>query len=75
MMPSATARRTWSAPGIERLHSPISGSIIKSVASDIKQEQFIVFTARRGRFDLDTAVRFALEEEETPPVDGALVAS
>jgi hypothetical protein len=75
VMSPTTACRTWPAPWIECLHSPIPGSIIKSATSDIKQGQFIIFAACRGKFDLDTAVRFALEEEETPPADGALAAS
>jgi hypothetical protein len=71
----AEAVRLFTERGIERLHSPVLASISKSAASAIKQGQFLGFTARGGKFDLDTAVRFALGEKETPPAGGPPTAS
>ncbi|MEU7452447.1 ATP-binding protein [Streptosporangium roseum] len=66
----AAARGAWSALGGGHLRSPVLALISDSAALDAKCERFGNFTARGRKFDLETAVSFALGEKETPPEEG-----
>ncbi|MEV7005398.1 hypothetical protein [Streptosporangium sp. NPDC051022] len=71
----AAARDAWAALGGEHLRSPVLASIGDSAASVVEDLRFESIAARRGKFDLETAVSFALGEKETPPGEGRLTRS